>query len=170
MTKLKVLAAVALCMAYIAGIVTGWAGYTLASEQPPPAEEKKGSWLSHTLHLTPEQEAQIEAIWSQEAPRHEGDDVRTRIRALYDERNARVRDMLTEEQKTAFDVIYAECEQKKDAISEERRARYDAAVQKTMAVLTPEQQEKYKEIIDDFEKRRPKRDRGPSEWRPGKSE
>ena len=74
--------------------------------------------------------------------------------------------MLTEEQQATFDEIYRAFEEKKEALSEARRKRHDEAVEKTMAILTPEQREKYQKIIDDFEKRGPKRDHGPSGWRP----
>lgn len=165
MNNLKILAAVALCMAYVAGIVTGWVGYTLAGENPPPREER-GSWLTHTLQLDDAQKAEMETIWSRDIFSREGDDTRSRIRALYDARNSEVRALLDEEQQAAFDDIYRSFEEKKGAISEERRKRYDEAVAKTMAILTPEQQGKYQKILDDFEKRGPRRDHGSPDWRP----
>ncbi|MBX3177004.1 MAG: Spy/CpxP family protein refolding chaperone [Candidatus Hydrogenedentes bacterium] len=166
MTKLKVLAAVALVMAYIAGIATGWAGSTLAGEKPGPARDR-GSWLSHALELSDSQKAQLEAIWSREAENAAEEDSRARVRALYEERNQAVREMLTPEQQAAYDGIHQSVEEQKDAIAAERRARHEAAVSKTMDILTPEQQEKYKKIIEDFEKRSPRRDRGPGGWNSG---
>jgi len=164
MTKLKLLAAIALCMAYFAGIATGWAGYTLAGEKPPPPPEERGSWLSHTLQLDEAQQAKMEEIWSPEASRRGGDDARDRIRAIYDMRNAEVRAILTEEQQARFDEIYRLSEEKKEAIAQERHQRHEEAVQKTMAILTPEQQVKYEKLLEDFEKRGPKRDHGPGGW------
>lgn len=155
MTKLKILAGLALCLAYAAGIVTGWAGYTLAGETPPPPRDK-GSWLSHELQLSPEQKAKMESIWSKEAM---GDD-RARVREMYDARNAEVRAMLTEEQKATFDAIYQASEEKREAIYAERRARHQKAVEDTMAILNSEQQTKYKKIVEDLEKRGPNRDHG----------
>lgn len=167
MTKLKVLAAVSLCMAYFAGIATGWAGYTLAGETPAPPRDEPGSWLAHTLQLDEAQQEKLEEIWSPEAARRDGDDARTRIRALYDERNDEVRAMLSPEQQLKFDEIHQTCEAKKEAISQERQQRRDEAVEKTMAILNPEQQEKYKSILEDFEKRGPKREHSTASW--GKS-
>jgi Spy/CpxP family protein refolding chaperone len=167
MNKLKILAAIALCMAYAAGIATGWAGYILADEKPPPPPGDRGSWLSQTLQLNEDQRVKLEEIWSPEADRRDGDDARTRIRALYDERNAQVRALLTEEQQAQFDEIYRVIEEKKDAIAQERQARHEEAVKKTMAILTPDQQAKYQKILDDFEKKDPKRDRGAGDWRTG---
>src|SRR5690606_32274205 len=92
MSKLKLLAGIALLLAYAAGIATGWAGYTLAGEQPPPPRDR-GSWLSHELRLSPEQKEKMEVIWSREA---RGDD-RSTVRDLYDARNNEVRALLTEE-------------------------------------------------------------------------
>ncbi len=155
MTKLKILAGLALCLAYVAGIATGWAGYTLAGEKPPPPRDK-GSWLSHELQLSPEQKAQMESIWSKEAM---GDD-RSKVRDLYDARNNEVRAILTEEQKKTFDEIYRVSEEKREAVYAERRARHQKAVDDTMAILNPEQQEKYKKIVEDLEKRGPGRDHG----------
>ena len=165
MTKLKFLAAIALCMAYIAGIATGWAGYTLAGEKPPPPpRDERGSWLSHTLQLDASQRTRMEEIWSPEASRRDGDDARTRIRAIYDERNAAVRALLTPEQQVQFDAIYQKSEEQKEAIARERHERHEEAVKKTMAILTPEQQVKYQKIIDEFEKRGPKGEHGPDGW------
>lgn len=163
MTKLKLLAALALCLAYAAGIATGWAGYTLAGSSPPPPGDR-GSWLSHELQLSPEQKTRMETIWSKEAM---GDD-RSRVRELYEERNGEVRAILTEEQQKTFDEIYRLSEEKREAVFSERRERHQKAVDETMAILTPEQQEKYKTIVEDLEKRGPSRDHGmmPMEKKP----
>jgi len=153
MTKLKVLAGLALILAYAAGIATGWAGYTLAGEQPPPPKDR-GSWLSHELGLSAEQKVKMEAIWSQEA---RGDD-RSKVRDLYDARNDEVRAMLTDEQKANFDAIYHAFDERREAVFAERRARHQKSVDETMAILNPEQQAKYKTIVEDLEKRGPGRD------------
>lgn len=155
MSKLKLLAGIALLLAYAAGIATGWAGYTLAGEQPPPPRDR-GSWLSHELRLSPEQKEKMEVIWSREA---RGDD-RSTVRDLYDARNNEVRALLTEEQQATFDEIYRAFDQKREAVFAERRARHQKSVEETMAILTPEQQEKYKTIVEDLEKRGPGRERG----------
>jgi Spy/CpxP family protein refolding chaperone len=157
MTKLKVLAGIALLLAYAAGIATGWAGYTLAGEAPPPPRDR-GSWLSHELGLSPEQKEHMERIWSREA---RGDD-RSSVRDLYDARNNEVRAMLTEEQKVKFDAIYRAFEEKREAVFAERRARHQKSVEETMAILNPEQQAKYRTIVEDLEKRGPGRDYGRS--------
>ena len=159
MKKLKLLAAVALCLAYFSGIATGWAGYTLAGEKPACGEERS-SWLSHTLGLNEEQKATMEEIWSREGRGRDGDESRSVMRTLYEERNLQVRALLTEEQAKAFDDIYTAFEEKKEAISEERHQRHEDSVQRTMAILTPDQQERYKKILDDFERRGTKRKHG----------
>ncbi len=161
MNNFKLLAAVALCIAYIAGIATGWAGYTLVGAAAP-APDRNGSWLSHTLGLTAEQEAQMEAIWSREAPETPGDDSRTTMRMLYDERNAAVRALMTEAQQREMDRIFEEFEAKKAAHSEARRQRHEEAVAKTMAILTPEQQEQYQEVLSKFGRRGSKGGHGPA--------
>ncbi len=161
MNNFKLLAAVALCMAYVAGIATGWAGLTIAGAAPP-VPDRNGSWLSHTLGLTEEQEAQMEAIWSREAPDAAGEEARPSMRNLYDERNAAVRALMTEEQQKEMDLIFAEFEEKKAAYSEARRQRHEDAVAKTMAILTPEQQQQYEEVLSKFDRRGPKGGHGPS--------
>lgn len=155
MTRLKVLAGLALCLAYAAGIATGWAGFTLAGEKSPPPRDR-GSWLSHELQLSPEQKVQMEAIWSKEAT---GDD-RARVRELYEGRNDEVRAILSEEQKKTFDEIYRVSEEKRDAVFAARRERHQKAIDETMGILTPEQQEKYKTILADLEKRESSREHG----------
>lgn len=165
MNNLKLVAAIALCMAYVAGIATGWAGYTLAGEVPPPPPGK-GSWLSHTLQLDADQKERMEAIWSKESLGQEGDDARVKMRALYDARNQEVRALLSPEQVVAFDEIYRAFEEKKEVLSQERRQRRDQAVQETMAILTPEQRENYQKILEDFERRGPSGGHGPGAWPP----
>lgn len=155
MTKLKFLAGLALCLAYVAGIATGWAGFTLAGEKSPPPRDR-GSWLSHELQLSPDQKTQMEAIWSKEAM---GDD-RARVRELYDQRNNEVRAILSEDQKKTFDEIYRVSEEKREAVYSERRLRHQKAVDETMAILDPKQQEKYRKIVEDLDKRGPNRDHG----------
>lgn len=155
MTRLKVLAGVALCLAYVAGIATGWAAFTLAGSPPPPPRDR-GSWLSHELQLSPEQKAKMETIWSSEA---KGDD-RARVRELYEERNGEVRAILSEEQKKTFDDIYRASEARREAVFAQRRERHQKAVDETMAILTPAQQEKYKKILEDLEKRDSSREHG----------
>lgn len=168
LNKLKLLAAVALCLAYAAGIATGWAGYTLAGEQPPPPGER-GSWISETLGLSADQKAKMEQIWSDEALGHGGDE-RAQMRALYDERDSQIRALLTEAQAASFDEIHQKCDEKRQAIYDERRRGREEAIKQTMAILSPEQQEKYKRILEDFEKRGPRRERGSSDWHPERSE
>ena len=162
MNNLKLMAAVALCMAYAAGIATGWAGNTLAGEHRPPPE-RGGSWLSHTLGLDDAQKEQLEAIWSNVGPGKD-EDPRKRIRDLYDERNAEVRAMLSEAQQVEFDAIYQAFEDKKAALEAERRQRFDDAVAATRAILTPEQDEKYTKILEEFERKGPRRGRGPGHF------
>lgn len=161
MNRLKWMAALALCMAYAAGIATGWASFTLAGERAP-APGKGGSWLSHTLDLDDDQKARMEAIWSREDK--DRDDPRSSVRALYEERNQQVRAMLTPEQQQEFDAIHETCEEKKKALYEVRRKQRDEAVRQTMAILTPEQQEKYQRILDDFERRDSKRGHSGRKW------
>jgi len=94
----------------------------------------------------------LEAIWSREAHNPDGDE-RSRVRALYEERNDRVRALLSPEQQAQFDTIHQECDAKREAIFDERRKHFDAAVEKTKAILDPGQREKYEAIIAGMEKR-----------------
>lgn len=86
----------------------------------------------------------MEAIWSRE---DSGDDGRVSMRTLYDERNAAIRTLMPEAQQEELDRIYADFEEKKTAYSEARRARHEENVIKTMAILTPAQQERYEEVL-----------------------
>jgi len=163
MNNFKLLAAVALCMAYVAGIATGWAGLTIAGATPP-VPDRNGSWLSHTLGLTEEQETQMEAIWSRE---DSGDDSRVSMRTLYEERNEAIRELMPPAQQEELDRIYEAFEEKKAAHSEARRARHEENVAKTMAILTPEQQKHYEEVLSKFGRRGPKGGHGWTSKSPG---
>lgn len=102
----------------------------------------------------------MEAIWSRE---ESGDDSRMSMRTLYEERNEAIRALMPEAQQEDLDRIYAEFEEKKAAYSEARRVRHEENVAKTMAILTPEQQKQYEEVLSKFGGRGPKGGRG---WPP----
>ena len=140
----------AVVIAFVAGIATGWGVGRVAA--PEKERQSPRAWLSQELKLSPEQETKMAEIWSSFAESSEGGD-RSRWRQLYEEREQRVRDMLSEEQRAEYDAIRADWEGQREALHEERDARRDAAVEATMAILDDAQKTKYREMLDDLDRR-----------------
>lgn len=119
----------------------------------------EGSWLAAQLNLTEEQQEQIRKIWEEAMPRA-GREHREVREALLRERDAQVREMLTEEQRAEFDAIVAEHTQKLKELSEERSRAIEAAEERTKRLLTPEQRVRYEELLREKE-RWPRHGEGP---------
>jgi len=139
MNKAKLIVVIGFLVAFAAG---GSAGLLV---QPPPAPREPGSWLTRELSLTPEQHAQMKEIWSTAM----GDAWRRtseQRRAVKDQTQAAVRELLTEEQRARYDAIMQEQEQKYAELSNQRRDAFAAAREKTRQILTDEQRARYDEL------------------------
>lgn len=110
----------------------------------------EGSWLAAQLNLSEEQQEQIRQVWAEAMPRA-GREHREAREALQRERDTRVREMLTEEQRAEFDAILAEHEEKLKGLSEERSRAVEAAQERTRQLLTEPQRAKYEELLRDRE-------------------
>lgn len=109
----------------------------------PPHER---SWLTDELKLTPVQQDQMRAIWSEIAPgsgrRH--DDKR---RQMTKERDDAVAALFAPDQKAAYDKVIEHYNQQMGEMNREREAASQRAVERTKAILTPEQRVKYERIL-----------------------
>lgn len=167
MTKLIVILGFAL--SFGAGMVVG-IGTQRASAPPPPATRPHGGpagWLAAQLKLTPEQQQQLNKIWSEIAHRG-GREQDERRRQLRRERDDAITALIRSEDRAAYDDILKNYDQQKSALDREWRAGFERAVEETMKILTPEQRARYEEI----RKQRQQWERGPggssaSPGRPG---
>jgi len=106
----------------------------------------RGSFLTRELNLTREQQDQMKEIWSPMAtgrPREQDE----RRRQYRDERDEAIAALIRTEDLKAYDAILKDFQGKLTALDEEFRKSYEAAVEKTKAILTAEQRAKYEEIL-----------------------
>ena len=141
MNKAKTLIIAAFALVFVAGVPIGW-----ALERTFDGSTG-GSWLTRKLDLTLEQERQINGIWSEvtREPHAEG---RAHMGRLSEERDNEIRALLSEEQEASFDRVLEKYQQARSEYFRELRARNDAAVEKTKAVLSEKQRQKYEALLD----------------------
>jgi len=158
MTKTKVLLVVAFAAAFAAGVAVGFAVWGDRHRSHGP------SWLAAELDLTDTQKEQMHEIWSEvmsEAFR----DHWQRRRAMAEQRDQAILDLLTDAQRTQYDAILQTYAERREAMEEERKAAFQQAVERTKAILTPEQAAKYEELIKRGPKHGPGDRRGPRDRR-----
>ena len=132
------------------------AGFVVAtSTKAPPAEAgspkevpathpmgpPRGGILPAALNLTPEQQEKMREIWK---PRDRENDPRRQAR---DERDAALMALLTPEQKTKYDEIQKNFQDRLSAIDKQFKDEFTDKVNRTREILTPEQRIKYDEFI-----------------------
>lgn len=158
MTKIKLILIVSFLVTLAAGLASGVLIAHL--KRPPPPGP---SWLNAELNLTATQREQMHQIWSEvmgDMSRQRGD----QGRVLRQQRDQKILDLLTPEQRTQYDTIQKEYAAAENELSEQRKKKFDEAVRRTKEMLTPEQATKYDELM---QKQR-ERGRGPGGPRGGR--
>lgn len=149
MSKTKALLIAAFVVTFAAGATVGW----LVSGGRHPHHGP--SWLAAELDLTNAQREQMRQIWAdgmREAGRNRWD----QRRALAEQRDQAIADLLTDDQRARYESILQDYETRKEEGEQERRRAFEQAVERTKQILTPEQAAKYEQML----KRRPDRGRG----------
>jgi Spy/CpxP family protein refolding chaperone len=122
----------------------------------------RGSFWATELGLTPAQREQLDRIWSALASRGR-DDHDERRREFRRERDDAIADLVPEARLGEYDRIINAYSDRVADLERESREAYEAAVEQTKAILTPQQQSRYEELL---RKHRwgpgPVRDRQPS--------
>lgn len=156
MGKTKLILAVSYVLVLTAGGACGWV--FSQDKKPRPAR----SWLTRELDLTPGQQEQMRLIWSRHVsdPNSRGPE---RRRALAAERDQAIQNLLTDEQKANFSQIQQDYENKLKEMAQERKAAWEESVRLTRAILTPEQAQKYDELLKRQQERGERGERGGSE-------
>ncbi len=111
-----------------------------------PGGGRGASWLTTTLSLTPAQEQETLKIWSglERTGRQEEFDKR---KALQKQRDDSVKALVPGDKHAELEKIHELYNQQSNELSDQRRKAFDAAVEKTKAILTADQREKYEEIL-----------------------
>jgi Spy/CpxP family protein refolding chaperone len=162
-TRTKIALLLSFAMVFAAGVVVGH----LAWRRSP---RDRRSWLGEELNLTPEQREQMRQIWS-EAMGGLGAERWSRRRALAEEREQAIRELLSPEQLQEYEGILGEHERALQALAEEREKALKEAVERTKRILTPVQREEYEAMMDRVRERAARRGRGepgrrPHRWGP----
>jgi Spy/CpxP family protein refolding chaperone len=151
MAKLIVILGFILSLA--AGVVIGSKAIAPASSDPPQPpttaptnRPSRGGWLSQELGLSPDQREKLDAIWSATANRGR-DDHNDRRRDFRRERDAAIADLVPAARLGEYDQIINTYNDRVAALEQESREAYEAAVEKTKEILTPEQRVRYEELL-----------------------
>jgi Spy/CpxP family protein refolding chaperone len=151
----KVVVIIGFLVSFAAGLVVGIGTKNLPDPKGSPAGSPTSAPSTHpsgrgvlpmALNLTPEQQEKMKKIWSSGPPHgHNGDDPR---RAARDERDAAIVALMTPEQKTKYDEVQKQYQDRLTAMDQEFREDFQRKVKETDEILSPEQSAKYHEFLN----------------------
>jgi Spy/CpxP family protein refolding chaperone len=149
MQSIKVYLALALIVAFLAGLATGRLRF-VGSDEGPDRDRRGprnfGSRMCDELGLDGEQRQQVLDIWSQ-AMREIPPPPIEQLRAVEEERQQAIVALLTPEQRAEYDRRNAELDARVEALHAPARAAYQRAWDKTRELLDDEQQKKMDEMF-----------------------
>jgi len=124
-----------------------------------PASRPSGptAWLRTELSLSPEQEEQLKRIWSETAHRG-GREQDERRRQFRKERDDAIQALIRPADKETYEQITKAYADRNAAMEKEWRASFQAAVERTKQILTPEQRRRYEELLRSREAERAARE------------
>ena len=131
----------ALCAGTLMGV-----GVARLSDRPAAPTTQPRSPLVTELNLDEKQQKDMEAIWSA-AMQSAGPSFIDRRKALQEERDAAIAELLPPAMLAGYDRILDKYRASLDALNAERAKAIEDAEAKTEAILKPEQQAKYAEIM-----------------------
>jgi Spy/CpxP family protein refolding chaperone len=114
-------------------------------EQPPKGN--RGSWLVQQLELTPDQQKQMDQIWSELGGRGGHREDPAKRGELRKERDLAILALIRPEDRAAYDRVMKEYNEKNEAIDQEWKKAFQRAVERTREMLTPQQREKYDKLM-----------------------
>lgn len=142
-------------VAFAAGYVVG---LRPQKEAPAPTTRpsRRGGWLAAELKLTPEQQRQLDAIWSETASRGR-QDREERRREIMRQRDEAIAALIPPGDQAKYEQVRKDFSSNMDALDQEWKRGFREAVEKTKSILTPEQKAKYERLLERHEPP----DRGP---------
>jgi hypothetical protein len=143
MNRLQLMMVCVFVVALGAGVVVGMGVSRPAVVKP--AEHRGGGWIEEQLGLTSEQREQMKAIWSEARDMgQKHGEMRDQFRK---ERDAAVMGLFTPEQKDQYQKIQDDFRAQMGKLDKEREAAFNAAKEKTKAILNETQRAKYEELM-----------------------
>jgi Spy/CpxP family protein refolding chaperone len=165
----KVVVMICFAMAFAAGLMVGRQTRPVVvgpeSSNPSAATRPSGGrhWsLVRELNLDPNQQKQLEKIWSETA-RMGGREREDRRRQLRRERDEAIASLVPPEHYGKYDQILKHYFEKTEAIDQEMKAAFDEAVRQTKEILTPEQRAKYEQLLKRHQPPQDRDGRGPKD-------
>lgn len=155
MTKLVVVTG--FIIAFLAGAMAGLSFHRGGPMSGPPGPGGRESFLANQLDLTADQQAKMKAIW-QDVSHRGGPGQRDKRMQMRREQEDAVSKLIRPEDKAAYDKIVADYKNKFDQMDSDGRKAFQQAVEKTKAILTPDQLKKYDTLLNrpnDHERDRP---------------
>ena len=134
-----------LCICFVLALAAGTCAGVLFGRSG--SGRQRGSVLSRELDLNPEQREQMREIWS-EVMRDSGRQQFRERDAARRKRDEAIRALLTSEQLSEYEQLMDQYARELEALSRERRRRFDEAVEKTKLILTEPQRRKYMEMLE----------------------
>ena len=168
MTRIRIAVILGFTLAFAAGASVG----ILASSpgEATASRSGRGPDLAAQLGLTTEQRAEMHTIWS-EFVAGQDKEFHDLKRTLWQEKDEAFEGLLTDEQWAEYDAICADCDHRMRDMDEKWQEVIQQAVERTKAILTPEQVKKYDEFRASRQIRRTRRgsgdSRGASRFSPG---
>jgi len=156
----KVVLITGFLIAFAAGLVVGLGmrKEAVAGGGPGTATRpSRHSFLTTELGLSQAQQDQMRKIWSEAAHRggREQDDRRRQFRK---ERDDAIAGLVPDADKAKYEAANKQYADRMTAMEQEWRASYAAAVDRTKQILTPEQRQKYEDLLKKQEADRAARD------------
>lgn len=151
MTKLLVV------IGFVVAFGAGWMSANTWRPAAPGSNDRerregggRGSWLAQQLELSPEQQKQMDQIWSEVGGRGRREDPSKR-NELRKARDASIAALVRESDREAYDRIIADYNSRTEALEAEWKKTFQQAVEKTKEILTPAQRTKYEQLMSRWE-------------------
>lgn len=133
-------------VAFLAGVMAGVTFRRGGPAHGGPGPGGRESFIAKQLDLTPDQQAKMKAIW-QDVSRRGGPDQRGRKSKIRREQEEAVAALIRPEDRPAYDKTVADFQARLDQSEADGRRSFQAAVEKTKAILTPDQLKKYDVLL-----------------------
>jgi hypothetical protein len=116
------------------------------STRPTTRQSRPPSWIVSQLKLDEDQQEKMNKIWSNVARdgREESERRRDQLRR---ERDEAILALVGPANKEKYEAVYKKYHEDQKQVERDVRARFEKAVEETIAILNPEQQKKYKDML-----------------------
>jgi Spy/CpxP family protein refolding chaperone len=126
----------------------GVVGRIAMSPIKAPVVGPDGGWLAQQLQLTDNQRSRVQSIWDH--THSEMDQNIQQRRAIDEEFQQNLLNLFDADQKARYFALRDKANAAAEGINSEMRADVDRSIEQTKAVLTPQQVEKYNQLLTRF--------------------